>query len=126
MTSITFKALLNGKVVCFDLSGKVTRRDYEIFVPELEHLIEKHGKIRLLFELTDFDGWTPAAFWEETKVALKHVGDIERMAVVGNRKWHEAMTQFCNLIAPADVAFFETKQSFQAKQWLLDEINAEV
>lgn len=36
-------------------------------LPELEPILRQHGKWRILFEMTDFHGWEPAALWEELK-----------------------------------------------------------
>jgi hypothetical protein len=44
------------------MSGKLSKEDYEHFVPEVERLIEQEGKIRLLFEMHDFHGWKGARY----------------------------------------------------------------
>ena len=46
-----------GKVVTIKVSGKLTRQDYDVFLPEIERSISEHGKIRVLFEMVDFHGW---------------------------------------------------------------------
>ena len=52
------------KVLEVAASGKLTHRDYEQFVPTFERLVKQHGKIRVLFHMTDFHGWEAAALWE--------------------------------------------------------------
>ena len=41
---------------------------------------------RVLFDMTDFEGWESGAMWEEIKFDLRHFADIERLAVVGDTK----------------------------------------
>jgi len=56
--SVELQELANGKVVKITASGKLTKASYDFFIPELDNLVEKHGKIRLLFEMIEFQGWT--------------------------------------------------------------------
>ena len=46
-----------GKVLVVHVNGKLVKEDYEHFVPEFERLVSQHGKLRLLFDMTDFHGW---------------------------------------------------------------------
>jgi phosphoketolase len=44
-----------------------------------------------LFELTGFHGWEAGALWDEIKLDIRHFADIERLAVVGDKKWEHGM-----------------------------------
>lgn len=46
----------SGKVFAMRVSGKLLHQDYQQFVPRLEKLIEEHGSIRCLVEMTDLHG----------------------------------------------------------------------
>jgi len=37
-----------GKILVIKLTGKLTKEDYEHFVPELNRLVKQHGQIRLM------------------------------------------------------------------------------
>ncbi len=50
-----------------DVSGVLTKADYEQFVPEFEQLFRQHGKMRMLFEMTGFHGWDAGAAWADIK-----------------------------------------------------------
>lgn len=39
-------------------TGKLTKDAYERFVPKTEEKIREHGKIRVMFVMHDFHGWT--------------------------------------------------------------------
>ena len=75
-----------GKTLVVHVSGKLATADYEHFVPEFTRLVGLHGKLRVLFDMTDFHGWTAGALWEDTKFAMHHFSDIERLAFVGEKK----------------------------------------
>ena len=58
-----------GKLLAVHVSGKLEKADYAQFVPEFERLVRQHGKMRVLFDMTDFHGWEASAMWEDTKFA---------------------------------------------------------
>ena len=60
-----------GKVLEVQVSGKLGHEDYQDFVPKFEQLIKKHGKIRVLFEMVDFQGWNAGALWDDIKFDLR-------------------------------------------------------
>lgn len=68
-------------------TGKLTKEFYEQFVPALETQIKAAGKLRLLFVMTDFHGWTAGAMWEDIKFDMKHWKDIANFGS-GNGKNH--------------------------------------
>jgi hypothetical protein len=100
------------------VSGKLTREDYGRFVPDVERLIQQHGKINILFEMHDFEGWSAGALWEDIKFDVKHFKDIARLAVVGERRWQEGMTAFCKPFTTANIRYFEHAQIDEARAWL--------
>ena len=100
------------------VSGKIVKEDYETFVPLIDRLVAQHGKIRILMEMHDFHGWTLGAAWEDTKFAVHHFHDIERLAIVGETKWQEAMAIFCKPFTKADVRFFDPAAIDEARQWM--------
>jgi len=107
-----------GKVLEVQVSGKLTREDYARFVPEFERLIKEHGKIGVLFEMADFHGWKAAALWEDLKVGVKHFADIERLAMVGEKRWEKGMSAFCRPFTTAEVRYFDRAQIGEARAWL--------
>ena len=92
-----FEASSTPNVIRLEVTGKLTKEDYETFVPELEKWISLHRKIRILFEMIDFHGWTLSAGWEDTKLAFKHYSDIERLILVGDSAWEKEWRSSANL-----------------------------
>ncbi len=46
----------SDKLFGMRISGKLLHEDYQQFVPMLEKLIEEHGGVRCLIEMTEFHG----------------------------------------------------------------------
>ena len=110
------------KVVVVRISGKVQKEDYVKFVPEVDRLVQQHGKLRMLFEMLDFHGWTAGAMWEDTKFAFHHFRSIERLAIIGEKKWQRGMASFCRPFTAAEVRYFERSQEQEANDWLQQEL----
>jgi hypothetical protein len=106
-----------GKLLEVRASGKLSKEDYAQFRPELERLISRHGKIRILFEMEDFHGWSAGALWEEIKLDVKYSADVERVAIVGEKKWQQELAKFAKPFTSAEVRYFDRENSVQARAW---------
>ncbi len=107
-----------GKNLVVRASGKLSKQDYERFVPEIERLIKANGKLRILLELHDFHGWEASALWEDMKFDAKHFHDIERLAIVGESKWEAGMATFCKPFTTAKIKYFDHTKLADAQAWL--------
>ena len=107
-----------GKILVVHVSGKLIKSDYEHFVSEIERLIRQQGKLRLLFDMVDFHGWEFSAMWEDLKFGIKHFTDIERLAMVGEKKWQQGMATFCKPFTTATIRYFDHADSAEARKWL--------
>ncbi len=100
------------------VSGKLTSSDYDHFVQEFDRLVNLHGKLCVLFEMADFHGWDAGALWADTKFAIKHFSDIERIAMVGETKWEHGMAIFCKPFTKAKIRYFNHDKCTEARAWL--------
>jgi hypothetical protein len=108
----------SGKILEVRVTGKLVHQDYEQFVPKFDRLVERHGKIRLLFEMSDFHGWELQAAWDDLKLGVKHFADIERIAMVGDKNWEKLMATFCRPFTKAKIRYFESDTIAEARDWL--------
>jgi hypothetical protein len=115
-TQLTEKS--GGTVLEVAVNGKLAHNDYARFIPEFERLVKKHGKIRVLFEMSDFHGWDPGALWDDIKFDLKHCSDIERLAMVGDHQWEKAISVFCRPFTTATIRYFDHAAIEDARKWL--------
>jgi hypothetical protein len=106
------------KVLGFKLSGKLHDEDYKNFVPVIDAAVAKHGKIRLLAQFHDFHGWDMHALWDDIKFSTTHCTKIERIALVGEKKWEEWMAKVCKPFTMAKIRYFDAKDVGQAQAWL--------
>ena len=114
----------DGKILALVISDKLTKEDYQQFVPAVERLIKKHKKIRVLCQMHDFHGWQMSALWEDIKFDVKHFADIERLALVGHSKWEAGMAVFCKPFTLAKIRYFDESKLAEAQEWIRAELPA--
>ncbi|MBN1911015.1 MAG: STAS/SEC14 domain-containing protein [Pirellulales bacterium] len=111
--------LSSGNVIGVKINGKLLHADYEQFVPQLESLIQQYGSLRFYCEISNYQGISLRAIWDETKFDVTHCRQIERCAVVGNSSWQKWMTNMTKvLFYKADVRYFNEDQADEAWNWV--------
>jgi hypothetical protein len=108
----------SGKVLAFKMSGKLHDEDYKKFVPLVDDAIAKEGKVRMLAQFHDFHGWDLHALWDDIKFATTHCTRIERIAMVGEKRWQEWMAKVCKPFTMAKIRYFDAADLDQAWAWL--------
>ena len=103
------------------VTGKLTKEAYEELAPVVTEQIQEFGKLRILFEMHDFHGWTAGALLEDLKFDFKHWKDIERLAIVGESKWEAGMAAFCKPFTAAKIQYFDAAKIDEAKSWIESE-----
>jgi hypothetical protein len=108
----------HGKVLAFKLSGKLHDEDYKEFVPLIDKTAAEQGKVRLLVVFEDFHGWDLYALWDDIEFATTHCLSIERIALVGEKKWQAWMAKVCKPFTMAKIQYFDVSQPADAYKWI--------
>jgi hypothetical protein len=85
---------------------------------QFERRVQKPRKQHVLFDMTGLRGWDTGAAWEDLKFGVKHFGDIDRLAMVGERKWQHGMAIFFKPFTGATTRYFDEAESAKARKWL--------
>ena len=106
-------------VLGFIASGHVTAEDYEsVLIPAVEHMIQKRGQVRLLYEIAPtFSGFTAGAMWDDAKVGMGHLTAWERVAVVTDIEWIATAVKLVQRVMPS-VKLFSHAQYDDALRWI--------
>lgn len=118
ITCKAIKLVEEGKFVHLTVTGKLEKKDYDFFVPEIDKQVKEHGKVNMLLELIDFHGWTAGAAWEDTKFGVRHFNDMKRLAIVGDKGWEKGMANFAKVFTTAKVRYFDVSERDQAMEWI--------
>ncbi|MBP8113726.1 MAG: STAS/SEC14 domain-containing protein [Chitinophagaceae bacterium] len=101
--------------------------DYEKIHPLIHNIINTGKKVRWYFEMDDCLISNAAGFWEDGIIEVNYVNlkfthsdDIEKIAIVGVKKWEEWMRSVMKPFAKARVKYFDLADKEQAKEWILN------
>jgi len=116
---ITILPQSEGSTLVVQASRKLTTADYEnVFIPELDRLIDQYGRIRVVFHLDDtFEGWELGAMWDDAKFGLKHKNDFERIAMVGGPRWVSWITGLSSHFMQGAIRGFDRSELEKATAW---------
>lgn len=106
-------------VMEISISGKLTRNDYEHFESEFERVLMAQQRVRLQITLQEFNGWNENALWKNVKFNSKHFGEVDRICIVGESKWIEAISFFHKPFAGALVRYFNVSEELAASDWIV-------
>jgi hypothetical protein len=116
--AIQFNEENGGKILVVHAPGTLVKADYGPFVSEFERLLRRRGKLHVLFDMTGLQGWDAGAAWEEFKFDMEHFADIERLAMVGDKKWERGMAAFFKPLTKATTRYFDRDDAVAARLWL--------
>jgi len=105
-------------ILGFKLSGKLHDEDYKRLVPAVDAAIASDGKTRILAQFHDFHGWDAKALWDDIKFSATHCTQIERIALVGEKKWEEWMAKVCKPFTMAKIRYFDGADIQAAWKWV--------
>ncbi|MCB0720505.1 MAG: STAS/SEC14 domain-containing protein [Bacteroidetes bacterium] len=104
-------------VLAFQVSGTLSKEDYQAILPMLTHVIDKHGSVNLLVKAESLTGVEPSAVWEEIKFDAKHLSDIARFAFVGDAAWIGGAVMLCKPFV-GDARHFKASETEEAFHWV--------
>jgi hypothetical protein len=104
------------------LSGKMTVRDFQELQTLAKLSLEQYGRLRMLVELEDFQGWSRESGWEDSTFLEENEASMSKLAFVGDEKWKDEIFMFTGKpMRQIAIEFFPQDQFGQAQAWLYEE-----
>ena len=102
-----------------EIQGTLKKADLDRCQADLTTEMRRIGPVRLLLVLKDFQGWEPRTDWNDLTFFVKHGDGIERIAIVGPRRWQSESLMFAGAdLRRAAVEFFAEEDGGRASSWL--------
>jgi universal stress protein A len=114
---ITILPESNGPLICIKISGKLTDAEYKDFIPQVESVMEKFGKIKFYINILDFNGWEWRVAWDDFAFGFEHWDNFETLAIVGDKRWERLATLVQKKLIKANVRYFYRRQENEALIW---------
>jgi len=110
---------LPESVVGVELSGEVTKKEYDTVFPEVEKLLKREGRINYLVVIkTPLSQLTLGVWWDDFKLALKHYNKWERVAIITDEEGISSAANFFDIAYPGDMKTFRLNEFEQAVKWV--------
>lgn len=109
---------LPDNMVGVELSGEVTKKEYDTIFPEVEKLAQRQERINYLVVIkTSLSQLTLGVWWDDFKLALKHYSKWERVAIVTDEEGISSAANFFDFAYPGDMKTFRLNEFEKAVTW---------
>jgi hypothetical protein len=109
----------NAQAVEIRLSGRVSTEEFDKVADRLEAFIKRHGQVRVLEVIQDFEGMDAGALWHDVKFSLRHLQDFSRIAVVASPETHNLWSSLVSPFIHCEVKHFAPDEVEEARDWLM-------
>ena len=116
---LSYKEYDNAQAVEIVLKGRVSTEEFDALATRLEAFIGRHGRVRVLEIVQDFEGMDASAFWHDIKFSLRHLKDLSRVAIVANPDTHHLWSSLVAPFMACEVEHFAPGEEDGARDWLM-------
>jgi len=110
-----------GGIVTARITGKLTQPALAALQTATGDILQKQGKARLLVLVENFEGWQRGGDWGDLSFQIEHDAQIEKMAIVGDKKWEDLALIFAAKgLRKFPIEYFEPAAIAQARAWLVE------
>jgi hypothetical protein len=93
--------------------------DFSHIASQVDSIIREHGKIRLLIDASQFEGWENiAAFENHAGFVKNHQSKVERIAVIVGHDWQHWLIGAVRIFVHPEVKAYDKGQEREALQWI--------
>ena len=106
-------------VLIVRFSGKLEFSELQAVQKAAGDVIDRNGKVRILCLAENFGGWEKSEDWGDVSFQAKYDPFIEKIAIVGDRKWEELTLVFTSKgIRRIPIEYFAPDELSKARKWL--------
>jgi hypothetical protein len=111
----------SGGIVTVKVAGKLSQPDIARAQQQAVGIIAREGKIRFLIIVESFEGWEKGGDWGDVSFQSEYDEHIERMAVVGEKRWEEmALIFVAKGYREFPIEYFPSADLARARAWLAE------
>lgn len=112
--------IISSKVLKIIVPKKLEADDFLQIAPQVDSIIGRYGKIRLLIDGSGFDGWANTAAFERHAAFIRtHQQKIDRIAVIASHDWQHWLIGAVRIFLHPEVRAYDTAHESEALQWIV-------
>lgn len=110
--------LPDANIFGIEFSDTLTEDDHDALLSELRSALEEHTTMRVLFVMNEVDDWTPEEQWEELAYDIRHLRDLDKVAVVGDDLWERWLEKVEVLFPMSVIQTYDAEDYDEALAWI--------
>jgi len=111
---------LSRNVIMVIVNGRLTHDELAEAQARASAAIAKRERVRIIVITEDFQGWEKSGDWDDLSFQLENDTKIERMAIVGKKRWKQQALLFAGQgFRKFPIVYFEHERLFKAHTWVL-------
>jgi len=108
----------DDRLIAIELEGHFSVDDMKSFLDHLEKVNADGKKARVFEDIRGFDGFDFAVVTEKFKSMGKILKGIEKVAIVGDKRWIELYIKAVDPVTKASMKHFQPEERDEAFAWL--------
>lgn len=108
-------------VIAFEVNGNVTKNDIRKLNIPMEIVTKSQGDAHALMKVNHFNGYSFPTFLTELKTGIPAFQEFDKIAVVADPNWLEALVAIEMYFPNVHVRYFGSEEKEQAWHWLENE-----
>lgn len=112
---------LSRNVIMLIVSGQLSQPELAEAQAAAAKAMAKLDKARIVVIAEDFEGWQKGGDWGDMSFQIENDSKIERMALVGDKKWKELVLAFVGQgLREFPIEYFDRGEMAKARAWALN------
>lgn len=108
-----------GGILTVRITGKLSQPELRAVQKSAAEILQRQGRMRILVLAEGFQGWERGGDWGDLSFQVGSDPFIERMAIVGEKKWEDLAVLFAAKgLRQFPVEYFPPAELAQARAWL--------
>ncbi|WP_187254678.1 STAS/SEC14 domain-containing protein [Alkalicoccus halolimnae] len=109
-------------VLAIEFDSKIEEKEYKEMTAEVEKLLEKYDKIKVLTKVSSIEGAELSTMKDRLEFIVKNnMKQIEKYAMVGEQAIVKTLSKSLDIISSPNVRQFDFDEEEKAKEWILKE-----
>lgn len=107
-----------GNTIGIHVEGQIRVEDYATLLPFISKVIDHHGNIRILSDLSGFKGTNFRAIAKIIPYLYKNASHVEKKAIITDEQWIYNWAKFLGAFFKTEVRCYPSSQIDRAWEWV--------